>query len=112
MTSGGCISTSAPQTFTQDPEVAITGFTVNACTSPISIGVSGGTAWSWSGPNITGPNTLQTITANPPQGNQTYTVQVTEAGFCPLDTAVTVFVNNNVVADFSQTDGLRKPGYN
>jgi gliding motility-associated-like protein len=104
LTAGGCVATSTAQTFTQDPKVTITGFAVNPCTNPISVGVLGGTGWTWSGPNITGPNTLQTITANPPQGNQTYTVQVTEAGFCPLDTAITVFVNNNVVADFNQSD--------
>lgn len=104
MTSGGCVSVSPAQTFTQDPVVNISGFTVNACVSPISVGVIGGTGWTWSGPNITSSNTLQTITANPPQGNQVYAVRVTEPGFCPLDTAITVFVNNNVVADFNQSD--------
>lgn len=104
MTAGGCVSVSPSQTFNQDPVVGITGFTVNACSNPISVGVIGGTGWTWSGPNITSSNTLQTITANPPQGNQVYTVRVTETGFCPLDTTVTVFVNNNVVADFNQSD--------
>ncbi|MFN3840469.1 MAG: PKD domain-containing protein [Cyclobacteriaceae bacterium] len=104
MTAGGCVFASPAQTFNQDPVVAITGFTVNPCTNPITVGVTGGTGWSWSGPNIIGSPTLQTISADPPQGNQVYNVLVTQAGFCPLDTAVTVFVNNNVVADFTQTD--------
>ncbi|MCK6618497.1 MAG: PKD domain-containing protein [Cyclobacteriaceae bacterium] len=104
MTAGGCLFASPAQTFNQDPVVAITGFTVNPCTNPITVGVTGGTGWLWSGPNIIGSATLQTISANPPQGNQVYNVLVTQAGFCPLDTAVTVFVNNNVVTDFNQTD--------
>lgn len=104
MTAGGCVFASPAQTFNQDPVVTIGGFTVNPCTNPITVGVIGGTGWTWSGPNIIGSATLQTISANPPQGNQVYNVFVTQAGFCPLDTAVTVFVNNNVVADFNQTD--------
>lgn len=104
MTAGGCVFASPPQTFSQDPVVSISGFNVNPCTNPITVGVNGGTGWTWSGPNIVGSPNLQTISANPPQGNQVYTVVVTEAGFCPLTTAVNIFVNNNVVADFSQTD--------
>lgn len=104
MTAGGCLFASPAQTFNQDPVVAVSGFTVNPCTNPITVGVTGGTGWSWSGPDIVGSATLQTISANPPQGNQVYNVTVTQAGFCPLNTSVTVFVNNNVVADFNQSD--------
>lgn len=104
MISGGCSFSSPAQTFTQDPEVSITGFTIDGCTTPISVGVTGGTGWTWTGPNITSSNTIQTITATPPQGNQIYTVRVTGAG-CPLDTAVTVFVNNNAVVDFIVPNG-------
>jgi gliding motility-associated-like protein len=104
MTAGGCVFASPAQNFVQDPVVAISGFTANTCTNPITITVNGGTGWTWSGPNIVGSSTLQTVSANPPQGNQTYTVIVTEAGFCPLTEQVTVFVNNNVVADFTQSD--------
>jgi hypothetical protein len=104
MTAGGCTFVSAPQNVQQDPRVTISGFTTNPCTNPITVGVIGGTGWTWSGPNITSANNLPTITAAPPQGNQVYSVRVSEPGFCPLDTAVTVFVNNNVVADFSQSD--------
>lgn len=106
ITSGGCSFSSPAQTFNQDPKVPIAGFITNGCTNPINVGVNGGTGWTWTGPSITGSNTLQTITANPAtQGNTIYNVLVTEAGFCPLDTTVTVFVNNNIVADFTQTDG-------
>jgi gliding motility-associated-like protein len=105
VTSGGCIAASLPQDFQQDATVSVAGFTTDPCTDPISITVNGGTGWNWSGPGIVGSTTLQTISASPPtQGDVTFDVRVTEAGFCPLDTAVTVFVNNNIVADFDQSD--------
>ncbi len=105
MTAGGCTFAAPPQTFTQDDVVAITGFTTDPCTNPISITVNGGAGWTWGGPGIIGSVNTQTITASAPaQGDNVYTVIVTEAGFCPLDTAVTVFVNNNIAADFDQTD--------
>jgi large repetitive protein len=105
ITSGGCTNSSLPQDFEQDPVVAITGFTVDPCVNPISVTVNGGTGWTWSGPGLIGTGTTQTITANPPtQGDNIYEVIVTEPGFCPLDTAVTVLVNNNIIADFEQSD--------
>jgi large repetitive protein len=104
MTSGGCSFTSPSQTFQQEPEVPITGFTIDACVNPIIVTVDGGTGWTWSGPNITSATTNQTITADPPQGSNLYNVIVTQAGFCPLDTAVTVLVDNNIVVDFDQSD--------
>lgn len=104
MTSGGCSFSSPPARFDQDPRVPITGFAINGCTDPISIGVTGGTGWTWTGPNITSSNTLQTITATPSQGNQVYNVTVTAAGFCPRDSSVTVFVNNATTVDFNVPD--------
>lgn len=104
LTALGCSFSSPAQDFNQDPTVPITGFSVSGCIDPITVGVNGGTGWTWSGPNINGSNTLQTIEADPPQGNQIYNVIVTEAGFCPLDTTVTVVVNNNVSVSLTQSD--------
>lgn len=106
MTSSGCTTSSYPQLFNQDPEPTITGFTVNPCTDPITITVNGGTTYSWTGPGIiTGENTPTISVTNLSQGNHTFSVTVGGgAGTCPLDTTITVNVNNNVAAEFTQSD--------
>jgi large repetitive protein len=103
VTNGGCTASSAPITVDEDPTVP-TNLMANPCTNPITITATGGSAWTWTGPNITGSSTAQTISANPPQGNQTYNVTITQAGFCALDTTITVNVNNDVTAAFTQSD--------
>ncbi|MBL7856093.1 MAG: gliding motility-associated C-terminal domain-containing protein [Cyclobacteriaceae bacterium] len=104
MTASGCTVATLPQTVVQDPLVVVNGFTSDACVNPITITVNGGTSWAWTGPNIVGSTTAQTISANPPQGPQTYTVRASQPGLCPIDVSETVNVNNDVVADFTQTD--------
>ena len=104
MTAAGCTFSTTPQTVVQDPLVTVTGFTSDACINPITITVNGGTSWAWTGPNIIGSTAGQTISANPPQGPQTYSVRASQPGLCPIDVPVTVEVNNNVTADFTQTD--------
>lgn len=99
----GCLAVSSPVTVDEAATVPVT-FTPNPCINPITITANGGSAWTWTGPNISGSTTSQTITATPPQGDQTYNVTITQAGFCDLDTAITVNVNNDVTADFTQSD--------
>ncbi|MFZ6011645.1 MAG: PKD domain-containing protein, partial [Bacteroidota bacterium] len=103
VTNAGCVATSPPITINEAAKVQST-FTVNPCVNPITLRANGGTSWTWTGPNISGSNTLQQISANPPQGNQIYNVNIKQAGLCDLDTAITVNVMNNVTADFTQSD--------
>ena len=103
ITSGGCTVSSPPITIDESPSVTAT-LSADPCANPITVTATGGTGWAWTGPNITGAANIQTIEATPPQGNQTYNVTITQAGLCALDTAITVNVNNDVTADFTQTD--------
>ncbi|MBX2963766.1 MAG: PKD domain-containing protein [Cyclobacteriaceae bacterium] len=99
----GCVATE-DITLVSDPIVPIT-LSANGCVNPVTLTVTGGSGFSWTGPNITSSTNIASVTATPPQGSQTYTVTVTDAGFCPATQSIVVEVNNNVTADFTQTDG-------
>src|SRR5690606_19929652 len=98
----GCTVSSPPVVVDQGPQVTI-DVTADVCSNPITIRVSGGDSWSWSGPDIQSGAATATITATPPQGSVTYNLHVEQAGLCPLDTAITVTVDNAVVPALSQS---------
>lgn len=102
VTADGCIATE-PISIVSDPLVVFTVAT-NGCTDPVTLSVTGGTGYAWVGPNITSATNINAITATPPQGPQTYTVTVSEPGFCPVTQDVVVQVNNNLTVDFTQSD--------
>ena len=83
VTSAGCVASSPLILINESPTVPVT-LSSNSCTNPISVNVSGGTTWFWTGPNITpGTETSASITATPPQGAQVYLVNVQGAGSLP-----------------------------
>jgi gliding motility-associated-like protein len=98
----GCIAT-RNVSVVSDPQVAVV-LSSNACANPITVTASGGSGYSWTGPNITSLTNIATITATPPQGPQTYTVTVSAAGQCPTTSSIIVNVNNNVAVSFTQSD--------
>jgi gliding motility-associated-like protein len=107
VTAGGCKASSPPINIKQSQKVQTT-LTANPCVNPVTISaglVGAGVTYAWTGPNITaGTSDKSTMTANPPQGNQTYNLHITQTGVsCALDTAITVNVNNTITADFAQT---------
>lgn len=104
VTSGGCTASGAPLLVNEGPTVPITSITADGCVDPVTLTVTGGTSWAWAGSNITSPSNMNTITATPPQGLQTYSVTVSQAGFCDLDTTITVNVDNNIVTDLIKSD--------
>lgn len=99
----GCVQSSMPVFVNQNDEVPVT-INADVCSDPITLTASGGTSWSWTGPNITGSATGSSITATPPQGTQVYNLHVEQAGFCDLDTAITVNVDNTIVPTLTQSD--------
>ncbi|MEO5601390.1 MAG: PKD domain-containing protein [Cyclobacteriaceae bacterium] len=105
-TDNGCTASSAIVTVNEDPTVPIT-LVSDPCQEPVTITVTGGDTWSWTGPGtITGANTPSISVAGIPQGPNTFnlSVSVTGAAFCALDTAITLNVNNNITAAFTQSD--------
>jgi large repetitive protein len=107
VTNNGCVASSAPIDIDEAPAVQAT-LSADPCVNPIQITATPTTAgaggFAWAGPNITAGANASTVSATPPQGNNTYTVTITQAGLCALDTTITVNVNNDVLADFTQTD--------
>jgi gliding motility-associated-like protein len=101
----GCIATSPIISIDEAPTVQST-FTLNTCVNPIVLTADNpGSGVTWSGPGITTTETGTTIIiSNVPQGNQTYTIRITDPVLCALDTVLTVNVNNDVTADFTQSD--------
>lgn len=107
VTSGGCVQVDGPQTYQQDPQVAITVFTADGCVNPVTLSVSTAAAsptFNWVGPNITSATNIASITATPPQGLQNYTVTVGAPGFCPIDFPVPVQVDNATIPTIAQSD--------
>ena len=101
---GACTST-APISVVSDPQVTVT-LIADPCVNPITLTETTappGSTYSWSGPGIVNVNS-PTTTASAPQGMQTFTVTVTSAGLCPTTQSITINVNNNVVADFTQSN--------
>ncbi|HEX8040805.1 MAG TPA: PKD domain-containing protein, partial [Chryseosolibacter sp.] len=103
-TNDGCVAASVPVTINQDPTVPVT-LSTNPCQEPVTLTATGGDTWSWTGPGTISNATASTISVTGlPQGNNTFNVTVSGAGYCPLDTAITVNVNNNITATFTQSD--------
>ncbi len=108
VTSNGCVASSPNITINQGPTVA-TQLTPDVCATPITINSSGGTGFIWSGPAIVaGTETLSTVSANPPAGNHIYNLTVSQAGFCDLDTAITVTVRPPITANITQSDACEQ----
>jgi gliding motility-associated-like protein len=107
VSSAGCTASSTPINVNEAAAVQA-NLTANACVNPITITATpttGGTpTFAWTGPAIIGSASSATITADPPQGSQTFLVTITDGVLCPLDTSIVVNVNNDVIADFTQTD--------
>lgn len=102
VTDGSCITT---ENITITPNLPVPfSVATNGCTDPVTLTITGGTGYAWSGPNITSATNIASITATPPQGPQTYTVTVSEPGFCSVTQDVVVQVNNNLTVDFTQSD--------
>lgn len=103
-TNDGCVATSQPVTVNQDPTVPVT-LATDPCSDPITITATGGDTWLWSGPGtLTNANQSTVTVDDVPQGNNTFNLTVSGAGFCALDTAITINVNNDVQAAFTQSD--------
>ena len=104
VTANGCLASSAPVVIDQGPTVPAT-FTQDLCVSPVTLTASQGDSFLWSGPSIvSGTETTATVSATPPSGSSTYSVTVRQAGFCDLDTAITVTVESPIVAAITQSD--------
>lgn len=102
---GACTST-APISVVSDPQVTVT-LTADPCANPITLSETSaplGSTYVWSGPGINNINSANTTAVPPAQGPQIYTVTVTSPGLCPTTQSITVNVNNNVIADFTQSD--------
>ncbi len=103
-TADGCVATSAPVDVDEDPAVPVT-LASNPCVEPVTITATGGDTWLWTGPGTIDNAAASSISISGlAQGNNTFNLKVNQAGFCELDTAITVNVNNDIVADFTQTD--------
>ena len=103
-TADGCVATSPPVDVNQNPVVPVT-LATDPCVEPVTITATGGDTWLWTGPGtIEDPAQATVVVRDLPQGNSTFNLTVSGAGFCALDTAITVNVNNNIAAAFTQTD--------
>lgn len=102
-TPNGCVATSDPIDINQDPRVPVT-LATDPCVSPVTITATGGDSWLWSGPGTIDNPAAQTISVTGlSQGPQTFNLRVTGAGFCARDTSITVNVNNDIVAEWTQS---------
>ena len=97
----GCVQSSIPVVVDQNDEVQV-NITADICSDPITISVDAGTQWSWAGPNIEGAADGSSITARPPQGLNVYNLHVEDGVLCPLDTAITVNVDNSILPSLTQ----------
>ena len=105
---GGCTA-SGDAIIRKGPTVPTT-LSSNVCTTPANPNITlnasspAGSNYAWTGPNIVGPATGGQIVANPPAGSQTYNIKINLAGFCELDTAMSVVVDQPLLANYTQTD--------
>jgi large repetitive protein len=98
----GCTASSPQVTVNEAPEVPLT-LAPNTCVNPITIAAVGNAnTYAWTGPNIVaGTSNAQTVQATPANGTHTYNLTATQAGFCQLDTAITVVVEGILTPDFA-----------
>lgn len=101
---GGCIASSTPITINHDPKVPAF-FDINCDpVAPVSITASQGDTFAWTGPDIIGGTAnAQTVRANPPSGTRQYQVLITQAGFCDLDTTLSVVMQPPILAAIDQS---------
>ncbi|HEY9488890.1 MAG TPA: PKD domain-containing protein, partial [Chryseosolibacter sp.] len=103
-TADGCVASSAPVDVNQDPTVPVI-LSSTACSNPVTITATGGDTYFWTGPGSIDNAAASSISVTDlPQGDNTFNLTVTGAGYCQLDTTITVNVNNDIVADFTQSD--------
>lgn len=103
-TADGCVASSQPVDVDEDPRVPVT-LASNPCVEPVTITATGGDTWLWTGPGTIDNAAASSISVSGlSQGNNTFNLTVTGAGFCQLDTTITVNVNNNITAGFTQSD--------
>jgi gliding motility-associated-like protein len=104
VTADNCVSSSAPVSVNQAATVAVT-LAMDACNEPVTLTATGGDSWLWTGPGtIATPTMTSTTVAGLAQGANMFNLNVKQAGLCDLDTTLTVNVNNNINATFSQSD--------
>jgi len=103
-TADGCVASSLPVNANQNPTVPVT-LASNPCVEPVTITATGGTAWLWTGPGTIDNATASIINVSGlSQGRHTFNLTVSDPAYCSLDTTITVNVNNDVQATFTQTD--------
>lgn len=110
-TSDGCVAGSDPVDVNQDPTVPVT-LSADPCIEPVTITANGGDTWLWTGPGTIDNATNSSISVSGlSQGPHTFDLTVSGAGFCALDTAITVNVNNNIQATFTQSEACADQVY-
>lgn len=103
-TANNCVASSDPVDVDQDTTVPVT-LVADPCANPVTITATGGDTWLWTGPGTIDNATASSISVSGlSQGDNTFNLTVTGAGFCALDTAITINVNNDVIADWTQSD--------
>ena len=103
-TADNCVASSAPVNVNQLPTVPVT-LASNPCVEPVTITATGGTSWLWTGPGNIDNATASTINVSGlSQGRHTFNLTVSDPAYCALDTTITVTVNNDVQAAFTQSD--------
>ena len=103
-TADNCVASSAPVDVNQLPTVPVT-LASNPCVEPVTITATGGNSWLWTGPGTIDNATASTINVSGlSQGRHTFNLTVSDPAYCALDTTITVTVNNDVQAAFTQTD--------
>ena len=103
-TDDGCVASSLPVDVNQDPTVPVT-LASNPCVEPVTLTATGGDTWLWTGPGTIDNATASTISVSGlSQGPHTFNLTVSGTGFCALDTTITVNVNNDIEASFTQSD--------
>jgi large repetitive protein len=97
-----CTASSPQVLVDEDATVPIT-LAPNVCVNPITIAANGNAnSYSWTGPNVVPASANAAIMqATPLPGTHTYNLIAQQAGFCQLDTAITVLVENVLTPDFA-----------
>lgn len=99
-----CVATTDPVTIDR-PDAVPVEIDFDACEEPVVLRASRGDTFQWFAPvAITDPSLAEIAVSGLAQGENEFRLIVTETTFCDLDTTFTINVNNNVIADFTQSD--------
>lgn len=98
-----CISSSPAIMINHNPKVPALFDITCVPTAPVSIEASQGETFAWSGDVIILGQTDARMLANPPAGTHEYQVLITQAGFCDLDTTLSVIVQPPIDAAIDQS---------